>query len=556
MIKNVTTLLLLVCSLPLCWAKDNVQVAPLQAEENSYAPRSDAAPESLAVALLTAAPTFQINITTSGDEVIFVDWGDTSPIEQFDAQKERITRLKHKFADAQTAHNVRIYAHTITALEAPLFAVLELKDLDVSHCPMLQKLSLPYGNDIPSLDLSANPLLCEVELSGCQLKELMLPSAIENLKILKLIDNNLRSIDLKGAVNLEVLKLSSNFLAELDLSHVKKIKKLDVKQNKLHAVKGLSMLNLLDELDISSNFFPFSEIPAKGAMSTYRYSQYWFEIPENLVNGNIVDLSREDKARGLSDKEEQTVFEWYILGENNEKTLIDPRYYTNQKGVFTFLPSFFEEKQAHNIFVIMKSPAFPDINKKVGGLRSADVKVSYSDQLIDPSQFDDTFEGLYEDAFLNARKLKKILLPPNTKEIRTNAFEGCEALSKIGLQADATIVSSSFIDQEGLKIYVPTQAIKETFDAILQFQQSEVIVGDLTSGSRLAASSITYILEGNVLTIDNREEVDVDIALYNVAGDLLKTVLLPAHHASSFSMLSSTLYILKVRNTYYKIIAK
>ena len=78
----------------------------------------------------------------------------------------------------------------------------------------------------------------------------------------------------------------------------------------------------------------------------------------------------------------------------------------------------------------------------------------------DPSTFDDTFEGLYENAFLNCPHLTEILLPKNTKEVRDNVFAKCPALHTVVFYDDASVVASSFEDQEGLNVYVPTEQIK------------------------------------------------------------------------------------------------
>lgn len=513
-------------------------------------------PDKVAISLSTVAKTIKINLLTKENETILVDWGDGGDPERITSRAGLLNQLAHTFSTSAPQHKVKVYARTISSIVSPLFSVLELTSLDVSGATSLEMLSLPYGNNLTSVNLSANLELTSINLSGCKLQSIILPKDLSKLRSLQLTSNEIKSINLAGATSLETLKMASNKLSSIDLTDCHQVKNLDLNLNGLTEILGIHQLTQLDKLDIARNNLPFSMIPPKGAMSEYKYNQYWYDIPEKLVNGLTIDLSAETLAQGISDKKEQTSFEWYIRESADRKSRIAEELYSSENGRFTFSDRLFDGRNAVDIFVIMKNPGFPEINKKIGGLMSGLVKLTKSGGSdFDPSTFDDTFEGLYENAFLNCPHLTEILLPKNTKEVRDNVFAKCPALHTVVFYDDASVVASSFEDQEGLNVYVPTEQIKAAFDGILNFTKAKVVVGIPSAvDAPQPVGSIVVATQPGMLVLTTSTLERTSFALYSIRGELIAQDSLEPDETRLISLQSTQTYILKTPQGTLKVI--
>lgn len=513
-------------------------------------------PDKAAINLFTAAKTIKINLQTKESETILVDWGDGGDPERISSQAGILNQLSHTFTTSTPQHEVKVYARTISSIVSPLFSTLKLTYLDVSGATSLEGLSLPYGNELLSVDLSANLELTSINLSDCKLQSITLPKDLSKLRSLQLTSNDIKSINLTGATKLEVLSMASNKLSSIDLTDCHQMKNLNLNLNGLTEIIGVHQLTQLDKLDIARNNLPFSMIPAKGSMSEYKYNQYWYDIPEKLVNGHTIDLSAETLAQGVSDKKEQTSFEWYIRESAERKSRIAEELYSADEGRFTFSDKLFEGRNSVDIFVIMKNPGFPDINSKIGGLQSGLVKLTKGGNSdFDPSTFADQFEGLYENAFLKCPHLTEILLPKNTKEVRDNVFAQCPALHTVVFYDDATVVASSFDDQENLKVYVPTEQIKATFDGVLNFTKAKVIVGIPSAVERpQQAGSIVVATQpgGLILTATTLDKASFE--LFSIRGELIAQGSLEPDEACYIPLQSTQAYILKIPQGTLKVI--
>lgn len=504
-------------------------------------------PDEEAVNFFTAAKTVKVNILTKDSETLLVDWGDGGEPERISSQAGIINQLSHQFATQTPQHEVKVYAHTITSIVSPLFSTLKLTYLDVSRARSLEVLSLPYDNDLLSVDLSTNLQLTSIDLSGCKLNALTLPKDLSKLRSLKLNTNDLKSIYLSGATSLEVLSAASNKLSTIDLSSCTQLKKLNLNLNGLSEIIWSESLTQLEEVDIARNNLPFSMRPPKGDLKEYKYNQYWYDIPERLINGRTIDLSAETLAQGISSKKELTTFEWYLRESADSKVLISESLYTSDSGRFTFSSKLFGDKNTIDLFVLMRNPGFPEINTKTGGLQSGLVKLTKGESSdVDPSTFEDKFEGLYENAFLKSTQLTEILLPRNTRDIRANAFAQCPSLKGVVFYTDATVVASSFDDQEGLKVYVPTEAIKATFEQILHFSKAEVVVGIPTSLIPPEEDGeISIATNQSSLTLRATSRERAHYTIYSSCGELIAQGSLEPGETKSYSLRPSQIYFLK-----------
>lgn len=512
-----------------------------------------------AISFFTANKTVSFNVIGAQSETLSIDWGDGSHLERATVTPGMQKNLKHTFETTTPQHEVKIYGKSITTLSSTLFNVLGLTNLDVTHCPTLQKLAVPNGNDLLSVDLSKNNELTHIDLAGCKLNTITLPEEGAKIQELKLSTNDIRELDLKGMSALEVLSAPSNKLKEIDLTPCPKLRKINLNLNGLEKVIGLKELTELTDLDIANNTLPFSMLPPRKNMTTYVYSQYWYDIPSELIKDYTIDLSAEYRVQGVTDQPEQTSYKWYIQKTMTEKVEVPQTAYTEQNGVFTFNDTLFPQgSEKVEIFVLMTNPSFPDINKKSQGLRSGFITMKriHVEEPLDPSKFDTKFEGIYENAFAESKNLIEIKLPKNTKEIRHKAFSNCPKLQAvvIGAQVDK-LSEKAFEDREGLVIYVPTEAVKSDVEKIGKFKKTKVVVGDSPVANNTITAGRAYNLtfEGATLILSSLTAESQEVALYDLQGHSIARTTLPGNSAIRLTLPQSGCYVLAIQGEVSKV---
>ena len=437
--------------------------------------------------------------------------------------------------------------------------MLGLTYLDVSHCPTLQKLAVPNGNDLLSIDLSKNNELTHIDLAGCKLNTITLPEEGAKIQELKLSTNDIKELDLKGMSALEVLSAPSNKLKEIDLTPCPKLKKINLNLNGLEKVVGLKELTELTELDIANNTLPFSMLPPRKNMTSYVYSQYWYDIPSELIKDYTIDLSAEYRVQGVTDQPEQTSYKWYIQKTITEKVEVPPTAYTEQNGVFTFNDTLFPQgSEKVEIFVLMTNPSFPEINTKSQGLRSGFITMKriHVEEPLDPSKFDTKFEGIYENAFAESKNLIEIKLPKNTKEIRHKAFSNCSNLQAVVITAQVDKLSEkAFEDREGLVIYVPTDAIKSEFEKMGKFEKTKVVVGNGPVSNNTITADRAYRLafEEETLILSSLTAESQEVALYDLQGHSIARTMLPGNSTIRLSLPQGGCYVLTIQGEVSKV---
>ncbi len=512
-----------------------------------------------AISFFTENKTISFNVIGSKNETLSIDWGDGSRIERATITTGMQKNLKHTFETSTPQHEVKIFGEGITTLSTTLFNVLGLTYLDVSHCPSLQKLAIPNGNNLLSVDLSKNNELTHIDLAGCKLNTITLPENGAKIREIKLSTNDISKLDLKGMSALEVLSAPSNKLKEIDLTPCPKLKKINLNLNGLEKVVGLKNLTELTELDIANNTLPFSMLPPRKNMTSYIYNQYWYDIPGELIKDYTIDLSAEYMVQGITNQPEQTTYKWYIQKTMTEKVEVPQTAYTEQNGIFTFNDTLFPQgSKKVEIFVLMTNPSFPDINTKTQGLRSGFItlKRTQVDEPLDPSKFDTKFEGIYENAFSESKNLIEIRLPKNTKEIRHKAFSNCPKLQAVVIAAQVDKLSDkAFEDREGLVIYVPTEAIKTEFEKIGNFEKTTVVVGNgpLANDPITAGRAYDLAFEGRTLILSSRTAENQEVQLYDIQGQTIARAILPANSEIRVTLPQGGCYVLAIQNEVSKV---
>ena len=158
---------------------------------------------------------------------------------------------------------------TISAADCEAVKVLELdflgiRDLTGLECfPALEELSC-LGNEIASLDLSANPALTTLICPSNPLTSLNLTSN-PRLEILECYDTGLTALDLSGNPSLRTLILDDNRLTALDLSGNPLLRELSCISNQLRRL-DLSHNRELESLSCSFNQLSSLDLSAKRAL--------------------------------------------------------------------------------------------------------------------------------------------------------------------------------------------------------------------------------------------------------------------------------------------------
>ena len=125
-----------------------------------------------------------------------------------------------------------------------------LKDIDVSHAPSLQELSV-NENALSELNVKENKFLTTLDVDNNQFEELNL-SENKYLTSLQLQNNSIRELNLSKNTVLTELYVSNNRLSALDLRENKSLTTLDVDNNQLSALE-LSTDTQLNEVHLIGN---------------------------------------------------------------------------------------------------------------------------------------------------------------------------------------------------------------------------------------------------------------------------------------------------------------
>lgn len=354
--------------------------------------------------------------TTAPEVLVKVKFPDGIEAEATSSPSDRMTKFAHRIPkETPKPWRVEIFTEGIES-----FATQEtgITEIDFSHCAEIKRITLPYQllkkvntstlTELQELYLHGNSQLKEIDLTnnnqlkrlnisntdGLQVKgleecgemthlhayntSLTNPNLAKLTKLqvldltntktnlldlsqntalteLELMDNNLTRLDLSKQKNLKRLKLGSNKLTELELGANPLLEELDVNNNEL--VRLILPREHLTNLDCGKNHLALSQLPAKGKLSSYIYwPQKDFPVPARLTIGKVLDLSSENKAKGVVSDERNTLFFVYDKAGNSLEENTD---YKIENGRFTFLKEFSEP-----IRIKVKNSAFPKLDKK------------------------------------------------------------------------------------------------------------------------------------------------------------------------------------------------
>ncbi|MFC4665383.1 hypothetical protein [Falsiporphyromonas endometrii] len=175
----------------------------------------------------------------------------------------------------------------------------------------------------------------------------------EKINSFKSSSQSISSIEFEDAKELETLTLNNEAITSLDLSMCNKLVSVDCSKNKL---SELTIPNTVLKLNCSNNLLSFGNLPPINPgmkIEDYSYeSQGEWIIPTERINKNIVNLSSETNIKGVSNKEEKTLYSWI----DSEGNIIPSTSYTEENGIFIF-----KKIPETKVKCQLKSLAFPSL---------------------------------------------------------------------------------------------------------------------------------------------------------------------------------------------------
>ena len=370
-------LLLMLCMIPLC-------VGTLFAQEVSVSTTN-----YVELIVAEGSTEFSCSVQTNDKKPIIVDWGDGKTESIATLSSYYGTNINHTYSTA-TAHGliVKIDATDLSALKlnwnsknlsgigkffAPelkefdmglsSFTLNDSKELDFTHCPKLEYLSIQNTSIVPKLDGLTN--LKRIAIRSYFDKKSKLYAQL-NVPVLDLSASTLTS--------LTDLRITSQKIDKIILPSepMPKLTSLSLEQNELMRAENLSTITAnkdLTDIDVSGNYLGFNDLPVKNPAvsyqdydynTTYKVNQKNYIIQKEWVKDNQIDLSC---LMGIPDPYANTTTDskisWFRA---DTKAAIPEENYTITNGITTFdAKAFPEGKEEMEVFAKLTNSLFPGI---------------------------------------------------------------------------------------------------------------------------------------------------------------------------------------------------
>lgn len=332
-------------------------------------------------------------LRASAPITICIDWkGGGVSVETYAVDNNLVTLPVKTHAGGECA----VYAYEA---DAPLYVFnltnAKLADVDLTNMTKLvlanidnagiSDIKLPNSKDLAEIKLNNNAFesidlskygnqLVLVSMNDNKLKSFD-ATPFTNLRLLYLSNNELENVTLNNK-DLYDLNLSGNVLESIDVTKLPELYQLFLSNNKLQTI-DLSKSSKLAVLHIDKNKFRFSTLPVPGKYQEYQYGEQ--DKIDITVNDGVVDLSSEKEVDGTA-----TIYRWFVgepwydedSGElTGEELYVDDEYFVND-GVTTFNLS----ASIDNIVCAMLNEKFPNltvytnpVNVNTSGIKGVDM---------------------------------------------------------------------------------------------------------------------------------------------------------------------------------------
>lgn len=327
-------------------------------------------------------------------QTVRIDWGEGNGIE--DVTLDENGNVNHTFSkDVEGYHVVTVDVANVKRLsdgddyEGTPIGVREV------NAPQLTDFSITSALiATPDIDFSHLSKLEAVSFNA--ISSFVAPSSLVSFSLSRSTVAGapyLTSIDLTRAKGLKKLQIyqASHMLKEIDLTQNKELTSLMISGSSnlsmkptLTTIKGVKELKNLTYCDLQYNALDFCNLisnqPKAASQYVFQYDNQRFAIPEDKVGIAKVDLSYlYEISDGLIEGTHQSTYDWYLAPETEYDPLyyqVDPSYYEEQNGVFTFKPGAFGEGvQRAKIVCKISNDAYPSYSNSY----SAPITVSLVD---------------------------------------------------------------------------------------------------------------------------------------------------------------------------------
>ncbi len=242
------------------------------------------------------------SLNLMGNHISTIDLSNNTKLQNLDLQMTRLTSI-------DISHNVELKAFYFTSTAVvnninlenntkleKIFIGSELTSVDLSHQPELKDLTLS-GAEFSSINLSSNPLLTKLDLSSDNLSNIDL-SHNTLLTDLNLSNNNFTQLDLSAQNELTNLNVSNNKLVALDFSNITNLVSLNVRNNSLLSIKG--------ELhNFNSNPYPISEYVKAYSKYNSNWPLYFMNDTNYFIDQKIVLRAKKSGDKYIVNLKEQ-----------------------------------------------------------------------------------------------------------------------------------------------------------------------------------------------------------------------------------------------------------
>ncbi len=254
--------------------------------------------------------------TAESPAKFMVDFGN-GELAEFSAESSKLPEAPN--ASGTRSGRVKIYMPENSSISALGITGNRIVSMNLAGAATLDQLHIT-DCQLPSVDLSWNRCLTDLDLSGNKLSSINLegPNGSYGKNVLRKInlsDNALTEVTLSTRPCITSLNLSNNLLTEFDLLKLTALTDLDLSGNMLSEVdlrdlesivtmdlshNNLTEISLLDylplqSLDISSNSFTFPALPLPETCPEYIYApQSPISLPDKApsinISGNYLEI--------------------------------------------------------------------------------------------------------------------------------------------------------------------------------------------------------------------------------------------------------------------------
>ena len=305
-----------------------------------------------------AKASLYIELVDPQEKTIRIDWGEGNGVEKVTLDENGY--INHTFSkDVDGYHIVIIDVSNVEILKDGDYDGAPIGVREINAPKMIAFSTSSALIATPEIDFSHLPKLQYVSFNA--VSSFIAPDSLLSFSMYRSTGASapyLTSIDLSRAKKLKTLQIqqASHMLKEIDLTQNKELTTLMISGSTnlsmkptLTTIKGVKELKNLTYCNLEYNALDFDNLissqPNAASPYVFQYDFQRFVIPKDKIGVSKVDLSYlREISDGLMEGTHQSTYTWYLAPLTEYDPLderIDPSYYEERDGVFTFKPGAF-----------------------------------------------------------------------------------------------------------------------------------------------------------------------------------------------------------------------